>query len=258
MGKRRTVWSYRKLVSWQKEGRGQGDYDEYKPWLTIHDFPSNGKVCRIMGHTVPRLYHFMSQLERDLFIILDHRPEVTDIKEQYPLSLAHTQLIASSKGIRHPEVNGFPYVMTTDLFYQEAGTWHAVQVKHSSALNDERVLEKFEIEKAYYEMINVDWRVETEKTISRVMADNYQWLYAGADVRKLVSPDMLSFLIEHFLNLYDTELPFRFIIRNIEEEFCLRDGTVLSLFKYLVINKIVDIDLTAEINPMEPRGLAYA
>lgn len=32
-----------------KEGRGQGHFSEYKPWLTVHDVPSIGIVTRIHG-----------------------------------------------------------------------------------------------------------------------------------------------------------------------------------------------------------------
>ncbi len=32
-----------------KDGRGQGHFSEYKPWLTIHDVPSIGIVTRILG-----------------------------------------------------------------------------------------------------------------------------------------------------------------------------------------------------------------
>ena len=49
VGKRHTRWSYKSYVRFVKNGRGTGDLSEYKPWITVHDFPSNGKVARILG-----------------------------------------------------------------------------------------------------------------------------------------------------------------------------------------------------------------
>ena len=48
MGKRNTTWDSKKIEQWIKEGRGQGEGKEYKPWLTIQDFPSMGRVTKVM------------------------------------------------------------------------------------------------------------------------------------------------------------------------------------------------------------------
>lgn len=44
-----------------KEGRGQGHFSEYKPWLTVHDVPSTGVVTRILGWKSGRLHHYLSE-----------------------------------------------------------------------------------------------------------------------------------------------------------------------------------------------------
>jgi hypothetical protein len=49
MGKRSTKWSYKTYLRFLRNGRGVGDLACYKPWITIHDFPSKGKVVRILG-----------------------------------------------------------------------------------------------------------------------------------------------------------------------------------------------------------------
>ncbi|WP_144552795.1 hypothetical protein [Peribacillus simplex] len=46
-----------------KKGFGQGYKMNYKPWLTVQDVPSYGVVSRVKGRIVPRVYHFMSQLQ---------------------------------------------------------------------------------------------------------------------------------------------------------------------------------------------------
>ena len=117
MGRRNTRWSQRTYLRFLREGRGKGDLAEYKPWITTHDFPSSGKVARILGETTGRIHHLMSQNEKRLFLILDYDPLVSDIKEQYPLPLEDTLLIAAELGFKHPEMNGYPFVLTTDFYY---------------------------------------------------------------------------------------------------------------------------------------------
>jgi len=107
----------------------------------------------------------MSQLEKLYFLILDNDPSVEDIKEQFPLPLAMTQMFAARLGIKHPCVNGFSYVMTTDFMVKRNGHWHAIQIKTTEEAEKERVKEKFAIEKAYYDSIGISWTLVTEKDL---------------------------------------------------------------------------------------------
>jgi hypothetical protein len=259
MGKRNTKWSYNTLTRFHSEGRGFGEGADYKPWITTHDFPSKGKVVRILGHKTGRIHHLMSQLEKQFFLILDHTSEVIDIKEQFPLPLSETLIIAAKKGLRHPEIGGLPYVLTTDFFYSDGKGWHAVQIKPSASLKDDRVLEKFEIEKEYYRMIGIDWCVKTEKTISSVMASNYQWLSSGEAVDQLIPAGSLAGITAAFLELYeDITLPFHEIVTEIDAQCELIPGSTMQLFKSLVLNNMIDLDLSRKINTCDPRRSIYA
>ena len=57
-------------------------FEEYTPALTVQDVPSRGRVSRIMGNKVPRMYSFMSDLEKRYFAIAEYsatairRPEI--------------------------------------------------------------------------------------------------------------------------------------------------------------------------------------
>ena len=37
---------------WIKEGRGAGQNQNYKPWITVRDLPSDGRVHRVFGHSL--------------------------------------------------------------------------------------------------------------------------------------------------------------------------------------------------------------
>ena len=68
-----------------KERRGQGSGANYKPWLRIHEVPSQGLSHRIYSFKTKRTHHLLSNLELGVFLTLDWMDHVQDIREQYPL-----------------------------------------------------------------------------------------------------------------------------------------------------------------------------
>ena len=54
-----------------KEGRGQGDGRNYKPWIQTWDISSLGRSHRIFGNRSRRLHHLLSDLELAIFLTLD-------------------------------------------------------------------------------------------------------------------------------------------------------------------------------------------
>lgn len=49
MSKRGYGMDEAKIQAYMKEGRGQGEGKEYKPWTDIHNFPSRSRVWRYFG-----------------------------------------------------------------------------------------------------------------------------------------------------------------------------------------------------------------
>ena len=98
-----------------KEGRGQGSGANYKPWLRIHEVPSQGLSHRIYSFKTKRTHHLLSNLELGVFLTLDWMDHVQDIREQYPLLRDETIEIASTNGIKHPNIRGINQVMTSDF-----------------------------------------------------------------------------------------------------------------------------------------------
>ena len=70
----------------QKEKRGQGFGKDYKPFLTVRDVPSKGRVHRRPALTHNRVVHLLSDLELAAFLLFDWMPTVVDIREQFPLN----------------------------------------------------------------------------------------------------------------------------------------------------------------------------
>jgi hypothetical protein len=119
MSKRRQRTTAATIARRIKEGRGKGQFAEYKPWLTIHDVPSLGIVTRIPGWKSGRLHHYFSEhFELAHHYQMEWALDVIDIREQYPLlPLEKTLFIAEKLGVRHPvdPKTKHPIVMTTDM-----------------------------------------------------------------------------------------------------------------------------------------------
>jgi hypothetical protein len=164
MGKRKYEWNERKIKRFQKEGRGKGAGESYKPWLTVRDLSSVGRSIRVPGRVVDRIHHLLSDHERRAFLVYDYADSVSDIREQYPLDREETKAIAKEAGIVHPADSDCLLVQTTDLLVtlldQDGGKINlARSIKPAEHLRDQRTLEKLELERRYWERHGVDWRM---------------------------------------------------------------------------------------------------
>lgn len=238
MGKRRPAWDYQHYLRYLKEGRGQGTGANYKPWILIHDFPSRGISARIPGRTTGRIHHLLSRNEEYYFYILDADPEVLDIREQFPLRLSETMEISRRLNVRHPWKGDFPFVMTTDFLITKNDGLHARTVKCSDELNNPRVVEKFSIEHAYWSSRGIDWKIVTERQISRDRSLNCQWLYSGEPVEKIIpDPYCRQRARDALLKLIDKDghLPAGRIAL-FENALRLPPGSAIALYKSLVLD----------------------
>jgi len=164
----------------QKEKRGQGFGKDYKPFLTVRDVPSKGRVHRRPALTHNRIVHLLSDLELAAFLLFDWSSSVIDIREQFPLNPEATIDIAKRLGIKHPAFRGVLQVMTTDFLVdlEVDGQLvnHAISVKYAEDLEDQRTLEKQELEKRFWENEGVDWYIFTEQDVPVTTVKNIRWL----------------------------------------------------------------------------------
>src|SRR5699024_12394325 len=54
----------------------------------------------------------------------------------------------------------------------------AIQVNPAAALQDERTLEKLELERRYWQQKQIPWLIFTDKEINPVVKANIEWLYS--------------------------------------------------------------------------------
>lgn len=257
MAKRIRKTNAEKLI---KEGRGQGYGSEYKPWITIQDVASLGRVSRVRSIKTNRQHEFLSDIERNYFYFLEYSDNVVDIREQFPLlPLEETQYIATSLGLKHPRTNE-DIVMTTDFLITlrrpDGSTYDIARtIKPKEALTNKRVIEKFEIERIYWENQQIDWGIVTDNDIDKTIAHNIMFFHSYYDISCIDSLQniddnyLLDLILEYIKRIIDSKKSIRYYSSKFDKDMCLEPGTGLSIFKHLLARKKIKIDLTIKFNP---------
>lgn len=265
LAKRRRTWSEEKIKRYIKEGRGIGTGRAYKPWINNQSFPSEGRTSRISGWKTHRVHHLASDNETRYFYLLEWSDIVIDIREQYPL-IAYDETVNISKnlGIKHPRdsESGVPYVLSTDFLVtikvNGKESYLARTIKPASILDEPRVIEKFEIERRYWEKRKVDWAIVTERDIPIELARNIEWVHASYNLEDSyeLSKEQIKIIAalikEKAMN---SDLTFIEIADHIDSEMNLDKGTGLSIIKHLLAKKEILIDMHKKINLRQPARL---
>lgn len=211
MAKRRSVLNEEKIAAWIKEGRGSGEGKNYYPWVTIHDIPSRGRSSRINGWKSGRNHHLLSDGETRIFYLLEWSDSVIDIREQFPLlDREHAQRIAEKNSIKYPTYpdKQTPYVLTTDFMITVLSngkkTYLARTFKYPEELVDNEknnlIIEKFEIERIYWEERGINWGIIQETDESKVLAKNVEWVhgYYWKDDLPVSNHTLLNDLLDNY------------------------------------------------------------
>lgn len=258
MAKHSRVWNQSVYKKYLREGRGRGEGPGYTPWIRIQDFASKGVVSRVKGRTTGRVHHLMSNNELAYFYLLDWSDNVLDIREQYPLLDLDCAINAAAQaGIKYPtdKTSGYPYVMTCDFMITTAQGFKARTVKLSSELTNPRTIEKLEIERRYWKEKNVEWKLVTEAEISFQKAKNIEFLYTAHGIGDLdICKNIPMTAVDLLKRLYEeTFLSVTEISKIVEQEFLLRCGLGLMLFKYLALNKIIAVNMDERLTLNQSR-----
>lgn len=253
-----------KIEKWIKEGRGSGMGVDYKPWLNIQDVSSLGRSTRLKGIKTGRQHEFLSDLERNYFYLTEFSDSVVDIREQYPLlPLEETLVIADELGIKHPadSKTNEPIVMTTDFLLTvnkgEGNVELARTIKMKDELLKERILEKFEIERVYWEKRGVDWGIVTELEIPKTLARNISYIHDYYDIQQYDAFQNIDWQtiedlsMELLKRVLDKDKSIREITSVFDKEVHLPLGSGMTLFYHLLAQKIIQIDMLNPLNVEE-------
>lgn len=258
MAKRRYSFDEDTLERFLKEGRGQGDGKDYRPWLTIQDVSSHGRSSRIYSRKTDREHHLLSDIETALFLLLDWSDSVNDIREQFPLDRDETRRIAADMGVRHPvdTQSRTDIVMTTDFVVDrrvgDTTTVAARSVKPAIELDKGRTLEKQEIERRYWQTKGVDWGLVTDLDLPAQRIKNLSWLHEMQSLQHMTvpHPDYWDDRCGRFLAGLPqaTGMSIKQFVRLLESTQGFAIGEALTVLRHLAANKRIAIDLDAKFD----------
>jgi hypothetical protein len=260
MAKRRYDFDESKVQRYLAEGRGVGQLASYKPWLTVHDVPSSGRVSRIQGWHTGRIHHLLSDGETGLFLLFDWEDAVADIREQFPLDRDVTRQIAVEIGVPHPHDNHTQtdLVMTTDFLIDAVIGGKACLLartfKRVEDLDDERTIAKFEIERRYWAKNGVDWGIVTDAELPAERIQNLHWLHSMRSLEGAETSyagyweDRINTFCSHLAAA--AEMSIKGYCRWLEQTLGFQSGEGLTVIRYLLANKRLYMDLDRKFDPL--------
>lgn len=262
MAKRNTEWTKEKIDRYIQEGRGQGEKEQYVPWLKIQDFPSLGRATRVFGKTTRRIHHFFSDIQLRYFYLLEWEPKVIDIREHFPL-LDFDEVIEDKSDLNiklfTDKKNNIPYILATTFLITvlkaDGENVHVARaVKGASELNSKKsTLEKLEMERRYWKEKGIDFAIVTNKDIPMQRSKNIEWIYSSIYSEQGTSytyNDINEVEQGLFERLHDNKNPVRKIFAGFENDYGLENGMGILIFKYLIADKkvIINIDEPIDLN----------
>jgi hypothetical protein len=231
--------------------------ENYKPFLLTHQTNSQGLSIRVNGWKTNRIHHLLSRLELFYFYNLEWFYSVKDIREQFLLNLSETVAISKDIGVRHAgKSRSVHYAMTTDFIITiEKGIGIgelARTVKPSSELSDPSVIEKFEIERIYWEEKGINWGIVTEKEIDTDLALNIELIHEFNRLETL-TPLTQTIVddVQHLLtdSLQNQDLTLTKITDDCDAKLKLPTGLTLTAIKHLLATNQLKANMFNRINP---------
>jgi hypothetical protein len=241
-------------------GYGQGKGADYKPYFTVQDVPSGGAGHRPRGWITSREHELLSDLEYQVFLHLEWSSLIVDIREQYPLPLPATRAIAEDCGFAHPRGWGKDEiaVVTTDfvitLSTEQGLEEQALAVKYARDLDDDRVVEKLEIERRYWKSKDIHWEFWTEHDISETVWRNVEYLHSYRERRflyPLSDRDVRDISIALTERIVQPQALLAEVARVCDDLFQVPPGTSAKVARHLMANRIWKVDIEHPINPRQ-------
>lgn len=201
-----------------------------------------------------REHHFLSKLELAAFYHFDWSDYVIDTKEQYPLlSMEILQNIAIEAGIEYPSFNGEPIIMTTDFLVTTMRNGkiihYARTIKLSNDLSNERIIDKFEIERCFFNSKGIDLGIITEKELSDVFTNNMEILHSNKLINNQTSLEkqyifaMYKQLTEVIEKATSKNMPIAYTLTQLSKDLNINFSDINQIFLKAIVDKIIFLDI---------------
>ncbi|WP_206915849.1 TnsA endonuclease C-terminal domain-containing protein [Alicyclobacillus suci] len=255
-------WNDQTLKRYIKEGKGQGELDRYRPWLTTQDYSSSGRSSRVKGWKTGRIHHFLSDIETRYFYLVEYDADCWDIREHYPILDLQDTLGDCDIDLNKycDKESGTRYVLTTTflLTLKDADgkkRYVARSVKAAAELEKPKVVERFELMRRYFESKQIDWGIVTQHDINVTRARNIEWVHSAKNLDDGggISVHDIPRLIGILLGWLDgTRKSVRDVTNALDSQFNLASGSGLLLLRHLIANKQVLVNMDERIDLGKP------
>jgi len=248
--------SYEKAL---KGGVGIGSGENYQPWIRPQDFTkSSGIRSAIRGLKTFRQHNTLSGIESEFYYLAEFNDAVIDIREQFPLlPITLTQNIARILNVPHPALHRnvksadnppTPAIMTTDFVLTFRNSDGSIKYRAYSVKPDEiisrRDAEKQEIERLFWEGINVQFQVYTGSKINKIKSNNINWFTAPFRMHGLPDLNIDSSILRRFP---PGQYIFPDIVKKLTSSMHIYPDSTLYVLKFMLATKSIEVDLTTDI-----------
>lgn len=225
----------------------------YESAIKVQDFPSKARVSRVKGRKTGRLHHLLTDLETNIFYLLDFNDDVIDIKEHYPLlDLMDGEIDLGNINLNKfkDKKTGEQYMFSTTFVVtvkkSEKEEYLAISVKNESQLYKGTTLEKLEVERRYWQRKKIKWCILTNKDIEIDMVENIKWLLLCDESVFLDNEDLIINLIKDTIS-NNSNITLNTMINNISKITYINEAIILTVMKKMIIRKILWTDLSEKI-----------
>jgi len=246
-----------------RRGRGFGTGAAYKPWLDVRGVPSRGTSSNIKSIINGRDLHLLSERETILYMLIERRPKVVDIWEQWPiLDLARTVELAAEFGARHTNDDGRLEPFTIDFMVTEqVGSGlvvHAESVKTPEDAARESVQRRLHVESAWCEENGIEWTLINTEKFNKQLLSNLRFI-RGWFRNRMAETDragpLVSRFTDTFLSRYDRTLMLSELIAGTASSLRMARSRATDLFLYCAWVDSIKIDIRAALSLDSPLAL---
>jgi hypothetical protein len=232
-------------------GEGLGSGKEYLPWLDARKTRTRGVSSQTLGIRTARHHHGLSAHEKNFLYIAEFDSNIIDIREQFPLLPLDLAIrIAEELGITYPLIphTNQPNIITTDYLLTccigNSIEYLAVSVKPKEGLKSKRDFEKQEIERTWWELLGIRWRLYLDTPEEKILAENLKWLSQPVRNQTHFEADLIVLAVKH---VPTGKSDISQIINTLSEQLSITKSLANELFRTIAWKKYINLDLNYKI-----------
>ncbi|MFB6367710.1 TnsA endonuclease C-terminal domain-containing protein [Paenibacillus elgii] len=255
---RNSDWTEAKFKRFLAEGRGKGEKESYRPWLQVHDLKSRGRSTRFYSKKEKRVIHIFTDTQLFIALLLEWDEKVLSYKEQYPLidtqaiieeldELLIKRLKGKASEVPHVMLTTFLVTAVDDMGkeYQYART-----LKDEAELNKKPTIERLEIQRRWWQSRNINFGIITPNEIPVQRSKNIQWVITSQNVQDhgITGSEMENYAEQLQQLLLRDHGTVGSVLSAFDTYNRLEVGTGVLIFRYLIANRYITINMDSEIN----------